>query len=171
MNRMEVVSGDITKLQVDAIVNAANESLRGGGGVDGAIHRAAGSALLKECGGIGGCPEGDARITKGYLLPAKHVIHAVGPVYFDGQQEEARLLSSAYRAALQLAKTHGIRTIAFPCISTGAYRYPKPEACKIAVSTVSAWLGENELPAQVIFCCYDEKDAELYRRQLAGLAS
>src|SRR5439155_9085482 len=168
-DRIEIIQGDITKLKVDAIVTAANESLLGGGGVDGAVHRAAGPGLFEECRGIGICPEGDARMTKGYLLPAKHVIHAVGPVYENGEHGEAKILSSAYRAALQLAKAHGILTVAFPCLATGAYGYPKPEACEIAVSTVTEWLDENELPQQVIFCCYDEEDMELYDRQLARL--
>ncbi len=170
MSRIEVVEGDITKLAVGAVVTAANESLLGGGGVDGAIHRAAGPQLLQECMSVGICPEGEARITKGYLLPAKHVIHAVGPVYETGKNGEPEILASAYRAALQLAKQHDIQTIAFPCLATGTYGYPKPQACEIAVSTVMAWLAQNELPRKVVFCCYDEEDMELYARRLEQAA-
>ena len=166
MNRVKLVQGDITRLQVDAVVTAANEELLGGGGVDGAIHRAAGPQLLQECATIGRCPEGEARITKGYRLPAKHVIHAVGPVYEDGKHGEPQTLASTYRAALALAKKHGLRTIAFPCIATGVYGYPKAEACEIAVSTTTAWLAENALPEQVVFCCFEKQDAELYARRL-----
>lgn len=165
-DRIELVEGDITKLQVDAVVTAANESLLGGGGVDGAIHRAAGPQLLEECKTIGICPEGQARITRGYRLPAKYIIHAVGPVYENGSTGESEVLASAYRAALELALQHRIETIAFPCISTGAYGFPKPEASKIAVSTVSEFLSQNVLPRKVVFCCYDEEDSELYRSRL-----
>jgi O-acetyl-ADP-ribose deacetylase len=166
---MQVVVGDITKLAVEGMVNAANSSLLGGGGVDGAIHRAAGPELLSECEMLGGCATGDAKITRGYRLPAKHVIHAVGPVYRDGKHGEAALLASCYTRSLQLAEEHGLRSIAFPCISTGVYRYPKNEACEISVKTVEDWLSEHELPETVIFCCFAESDAELYRAQLGNV--
>jgi O-acetyl-ADP-ribose deacetylase len=165
-DRIGLVVGDITGLQVDAIVTAANESLSGGGGVDGAVHRAAGPALFEECRTIGICPEGQARITGGYLLPARFVIHAVGPVYEDGSFGEAGILASAYRESLALAEANGIGTIAFPCIATGVYGYPKPEACRVAVEVVMSWLTGHDLPNRVTFCCFDEADAEVYRAQL-----
>jgi len=164
---MQVVQGDITRLDVDAIVNAANESLLGGGGVDGAIHRAAGPALLEECRALGGCPTGQARMTHGHRLPARHVIHTVGPVYRGGKQGEADLLRSCYRESLRLAAQAGLRQVAFPCISTGVYGYPKDQACEIAVSTVRDWLESHDLPETVIFCCFGNDDAELYRTRLA----
>jgi len=166
--RMRVVKDDITRLAVDAIVNAANTSLLGGGGVDGAIHRAAGPGLLEECRTLGGCPTGEARLTAGYHLPARHVIHAVGPVYRGGHSGEPQLLASAYLWSLRLAAQAGARTVAFPCISTGVYGYPKAAACDIAVRTVEGWLAEHDLPEQVVFCCYDEENAGLYRRALSG---
>jgi O-acetyl-ADP-ribose deacetylase len=165
-DRIGLVVGDITGLQVDAIVTAANESLSGGGGVDGAVHRAAGPALYEECRTIGICPEGQARITGGYLLPARFVIHAVGPVYEDGSFGEAEILASAYRESLALAEAHGIGTIAFPCIATGVYGYPKPEACRVAVEVVLGWLAAHDLPSRVTFCCFEEEDAEFYRIRL-----
>lgn len=164
--RIRVVLGDITKLHADAIVNAANTSLLGGGGVDGAIHAAAGPGLLEECRRLGGCPTGEARITGAYRLPARHVIHAVGPVYRDGRHGEAGLLRSAYAFSLRLAEEARVGSIAFPCISTGAYGYPKAEACGIAVGTVLAWLDEHASPAYVTFCCYGREDFELYTRRL-----
>jgi O-acetyl-ADP-ribose deacetylase len=167
-SRMSVVQGDITQLDVDAIVNAANSSLLGGGGVDGAIHRAAGPGLLEECRQVGGCPTGEARITGGHQLKARHVIHAVGPVYRDGAAGEADLLRSCYLESLRLASEAGARTIAFPCISTGVYGYPKPEACNVAVTAVSDWLDFHARPETVTFCCFDSVDAELYRDRLAG---
>jgi O-acetyl-ADP-ribose deacetylase (regulator of RNase III) len=166
--RIEVVVGDITKLEVDAIVNAANTSLLGGGGVDGAIHRAAGPELLEECRGIGGCPTGEARITKGYRLLARHVIHTVGPVYDDGRHGEPGLLDSCYRESLLLAAKHGIDRIAFPSISTGAYGYPIREAARIAIQRVREWLGSNDRPKTVLFCCFIEADAGVYRELLSG---
>lgn len=164
--RMHLVTGDITELEVDAIVNAANESLLGGGGVDGAIHRAAGPDLLLECRRLGGCPTGEARITKGYRLKAPHVIHTVGPVYRDGTQGEDDLLVACYRECLRLAREHEVGMIAFPSISTGAYGYPLPEAAALAVRTVRRWLEENELPRGVTFCCFTEEDARVYEELL-----
>lgn len=166
-SRMQVILGDITELDVDAIVNAANSSLLGGGGVDGAIHRAAGPALLEECRRLGGCPTGEARITGGHRLRAGHVIHTVGPVYAGGRSGEAALLRSCYLESLRLAEAAGARSIAFPCISTGVYRYPKAEACTIAVRAVSDWLAGHALPESVIFCCYGAEDAALYRARLS----
>jgi O-acetyl-ADP-ribose deacetylase (regulator of RNase III) len=165
-DRMTVLVGDITKLDVDAVVNAANQSLLGGGGVDGAIHRAAGPELLAECETLDGCPTGSAKITQGYRLPARHVIHAVGPRYRDGRHGEPELLASCYREALRLAEEHGLESVAFPCISTGIYGYPKDEACEIAVRTVGDWLAGHERPRRVVFCCFAESDAELYRARL-----
>lgn len=167
-SRMSVIMGDITRLEVDAIVNAANTSLLGGGGVDGAIHRAAGPGLLEECRSLGGCPTGEARITGGYRLPAHHVIHAVGLVYRDGRSGEPGLLRSAYISSLQLAAGARVQTVAFPCVSTGVYGYPKAEACDIAVAAVTEWLGGNSLPRSVIFCCFDEENAGLYRSALGA---
>ena len=150
---------------MDAIVNAANESLLGGGGVDGAIHRAAGPGLLSECRQLGGCPTGQARMTGGHNLKARHVIHTVGPVYHGGVRE-AELLRSCYLESLGLAAAAGLPTIAFPCISTGVYDYPKAEACEVAVSTVVEWLAARDLPQVVTFCCFGPEDAELYRSRL-----
>jgi O-acetyl-ADP-ribose deacetylase len=164
--RMLLVQGDITGLQVDAIVNAANSSLLGGGGVDGAIHRAAGPRLLAECRTLGGCPAGGARITGGYDLPARHVIHTVGPVWRGGQAGELDLLRSCYLESLRLAEEAGLETVAFPGISTGVYGYPKAEACDVAVSAVAGWLARHDLPRAVTFCCFGAQDAELYRARL-----
>ncbi len=165
--RMTVVEGDITRLDVDAIVNAANSSLLGGGGVDGAIHRAAGPGLLAECRTLGGCPTGEARITGGYDLAARHVIHTVGPVYGDHRPAEAkRLLRSCYLESLRLAAGAGLETIAFPGISTGAYGFPRAEACAAVVSAVARRLPAHELPRVVTFCCFSAGDAALYRALL-----
>ena len=165
-SRILVVGGDITRLEVDAIVNAANSSLLGGGGVDGAIHRAAGPELLAECAALGGCPAGEARITGGYLLPARHVIHAVGPVWRGGTAGEPEILRSCYAESLRLAAEAGLESVAFPCISTGVYGYPRAEACSIAISAVSGWLAASELPRTVTFCCFGAADAKLYRARL-----
>ncbi len=167
--RMSVVTGDITALAVDAIVNAANESLLGGGGVDGAIHRAAGAGLYEECRSIGGCPTGSARLTRAYALPARRVIHTVGPVWSGGRAGEPGLLASCYRESLRLALEYGLETVAFPCISTGAYGYPDAAACDVAVSTVAGWLSGHDTPRAVVFCCFLPKDAQLYRARLATL--
>jgi O-acetyl-ADP-ribose deacetylase (regulator of RNase III) len=166
-DRILIVEGDITKLDVDAVVDAANESLLGGGGVDGAIHRAAGPELLAECRALHGCPTGLAKITRGHRLKARHVIHTVGPIY-DGGYHEADLLRSCYVESLRLAAEHRLYTIAFPCISTGIYGYPKDKACDIAISTAIEWLATHEHPHTTIFCCFDSGDTSLYQARLAS---
>jgi len=164
--RIVVVEGDITKLKVDAIVNAANTSLLGGGGVDGAIHRAAGRGLLEECRTLGGCPTGEAKITKGYNLPAKWVIHTVGPVWHGGSRGEDELLASCYRNSLALAAQHGIRTIAFPAISTGVYGFPMERAARIAVKEVKDFLERDSSIEQVMLVCFDKYARDLFAKAL-----
>lgn len=163
---IRAIKADITSLKVDAIVNAANASLLGGGGVDGAIHRAAGPELLDECRGLGGCRTGEAKITKGYRLPAKFVIHAVGPVWRGGNHGEPGLLASCYRNSLKLAIEHHCHTIAFPAISTGIYGYLIDEAAAIAVATVRATLADESCIEEVIFCCFSEHDFDVYQKAL-----
>lgn len=163
--RMEIRQGDITLLKVDAIVNAANSSLLGGGGVDGAIHRAAGPELVAECRTLGGCPTGEARITAGYRLPARHVIHTVGPVY-EGDPEDARLLASCYRESFKLAARNNLKTIAFPAISCGIYGYPIQEACKIAIDTSAAMLKEFGGIQKVYFVVFSDGDRQVYEEYL-----
>jgi O-acetyl-ADP-ribose deacetylase (regulator of RNase III) len=158
--------GDITALAVDAIVNAANSSLLGGGGVDGAIHRAAGPDLLQECRTLGGCSTGEARITRGYRLPARHVIHAVGPVWRGGGAKEDELLASCYRSALGLAVEHDLRSLAFPVISTGIYRFPADRAAGIAIREVTSFLAQDTQLERVVFCCFDAATMAHYRRAL-----
>jgi O-acetyl-ADP-ribose deacetylase (regulator of RNase III) len=161
--RLEIVEGDITKLAVDAIVNAANESLLGGGGVDGAIHRAAGPELLVECRTLSGCPTGEAKITKGYKLPAKHVIHTVGPVWHGGGRGEDDLLTSCYRRSLEIAAANGLAGVAFPAISTGIYGFPADRAAVIAVKTVRDFLANSDLPEKVIFCCFGRASVDAHQ--------
>jgi O-acetyl-ADP-ribose deacetylase (regulator of RNase III) len=168
-SRMSIAEGDITKLNVEAIVNAANDRLAPGGGVCGAIHRAAGLGLAAACVQIGGCPTGQARLTSGFKLKAKYVIHAVGPVWNGGKQDEDALLASAYRASLEIAQSHGIKTIAFPAISTGIYGFPFARAIRIAVNTVADFLRAHELPKRVVFSCLGDDVAELYRKALTEL--
>lgn len=167
--RIRIHTGDITKLDVDAIVNAANSSLLGGGGVDGAIHRAAGPELEFECGMLNGCKVGDAKLTKGYRLPARYIIHTVGPVWQGGGKGEAGLLASCYRRSLEIAFDHNCRTVAFPAISSGIYGYPKDQATGIAVGAVNDFLQQNAVPDTVTFCCFDDQTAELYQRAVAAL--
>ncbi len=158
--------GDLTQMDVDAIVNAANETLLGGGGVDGAIHCAAGPQLLEECRTIGGCPTGEARITKGYNLKARYVIHTVGPVWRGGQHGETQLLRSAYLSSLKLAQQYGLKSIAFPNISTGVYHFPKQSAAQIAIRAVREFTAQNLLPERIVFVCFDEENYSIYNKLL-----
>jgi len=165
-NRIELYKGDITKLEVDSIVNAANTTLLGGGGVDGAIHMAAGPELLEECRTLKGCPTGEAKITKGYNLPAKFIIHTVGSVWNGGNHNEDELLANCYRSSLKLAVENGIKTIAFPAISTGVYRFPLERALKIAINEVSDFLEEDKSIEKVIFVAFDERTYQTYKKIL-----
>lgn len=164
INHIEVIIGDITRLPVDAIVNAANVTLCGGGGVDGAIHDAAGKELLAECRTLGGCKTGLAKMTKGYQLPAKYIIHTVGPVWYGGDKNEPELLASCYRESMQLAYKNNVQTIAFPAISCGAYRFPLEKAAEIALSTLIDEFGINHAKIKIILVCFDEKTARVVKR-------
>ena len=167
---LELVRGDITRQDTDAIVNAANTTLLGGGGVDGAIHRAGGPSIVEECRRLGGCATGDAKLTGAGRLPARHVIHAVGPVYRDGRHGEAELLASAYRRSLEVAMTHGLRSVAFPSISTGAYRFPIAEAAAIALGTVAAVAAERQGALELVrFVLFSAADFAVYAQALAAL--
>ena len=170
MDRIEIISDDITRLKVDAIVNAANESLLGGGGVDGAIHRAAGPELLTECRTLGGCPTGQAKLTKGYQLPAKYVIHTVGPIWHGGSQGEPELLASCYRNSLALAAEHGVQSIAFPAISCGVYGYPPDQAARIAIREAKHFLDQDSSIQKIIFCCFGTAMMEVYQQAQRELA-
>ncbi len=170
-SRIEIVEGDITQQKVDAIVNAANTSLLGGGGVDGAIHRAAGPELLKECRTLGGCPTGEAKITKGYKLAAKWVIHTVGPVWSGGGRNEDALLANCYKNSLKLAAEHGITTIAFPSISTGAYRFPLERATRIAIKEAIDFLEQEPTVEKVVFVCFGERAHSVYKKTLAEMTA
>ncbi len=165
--RISVVQGDITKQKVDAIVNAANTTLLGGGGVDGAIHRAAGPKLLDECRALGGCPTGGVKLTKGYCLPAKYVIHTVGPVWHGGNRREDELLASCYCLSLELAAEQGIKTIAFPAVSTGVYGFPLDRATRIAVREVKAFLDKNPIIENIVFVCFDRATYDCYVKVLS----
>lgn len=166
LHRIEVREGDITTLAVDAIVNAANSSLMGGGGVDGAIHHAAGPELMAECSGLGGCATGEAKITGGYRLPARYVIHTVGPFWRGGAADEDALLASCYRRSLELARDNALRSIAFPAISTGIYGFPQQRAARIAVETVAEVLDGDEHFERVVLCCFDARSSALHRAAL-----
>lgn len=168
-SRIRVVTGDITQMEVDAVVNAANSSLLGGGGVDGAIHRAAGPALLEECRSLGGCPTGDAKTTKGHAMKARWIIHTVGPIWQGGNQQEEQLLRSAYKRSLEEAERVGASSVAFPAISTGAYGYPADKAAKAAVETVHAFLSAHSTPKDVLLVCFSKDSADIYEKALAAV--
>lgn len=169
MPNIELIKGDITKIEVGAIVNAANKTLLGGGGVDGAIHRAAGPELLRECRTLNGCETGEAKITKSYLLPAKYIIHTVGPVWYGGTKNEPELLSNCYHHSLQIALENKIDSIAFPNISTGVYHFPKEMAAEIAIRTVNLFLNQNKEVKNVFFVCFDDENYEIYKKKLRQL--
>ncbi len=165
--RLSAIQADITTLAVDAVVNAANSSLLGGGGVDGAIHKAAGSGLLEECRRLGGCPTGDARLTGGHNLPARFIIHAVGPVWRGGGEGEPQQLESCYRRSLEIAAANDIKTIAFPCISTGIFGYPIGDAARIAVSVARSFVDDGSTLSEIMFCCFAPNDLAVYERVIA----
>src|SRR5438874_9150197 len=167
-SRVRLELGDITRLSVDAIVNAANSSLLGGGGVDGAIHRAAGPELLAECHALGGCPPGEARLTRGYKLRAGHVIHTVGPIWRGGDAGEVKILANCYRSCLAIARDQSFRVIAFPAIATGVYGFPREAAARIAIAEASAHLAAHERPETVVFVCFDKATGEVYRAALGA---
>jgi O-acetyl-ADP-ribose deacetylase (regulator of RNase III) len=171
LDRLAVVQGDITRLEVEAVVNAANTSLLGGGGVDGAIHRAAGPELLAECRTLGGCATGDAKITRGYRLPARWVIHTVGPIWHGGQHGEDELLASCYRRCLALVREHNIESVGFPSISTGAYGFPLERACRIALGEILAYLGAADSAAAVTVVCFSRTDYDTYQAVRAELST
>ncbi len=170
MPKLELVKGDITKMEVDAIVNAANKTLLGGGGVDGAIHRAAGPELLEECRALNGCETGEAKITRSYLLPAKYVIHTVGPVWHGGMNNESELLANCYQNSLKIALEKKLKSVAFPNISTGVYRFPKNMAAGIAIRTVNRFLNEHKKIDTVYFVCFDDENYEIYKEKLIKLS-
>lgn len=169
MGRIDIIQGDITKVEADAVVNAANNTLLGGGGVDGAIHRAAGPELLEECRRLNGCETGEAKLTKGYKLPARYVIHTVGPIWHGGSRDEDRLLAACYRNSLQLAEENKVKVVAFPSISTGTYRFPVKRAAEIAIREISGFLDTHGSIEKVLMVCFDGNTTEVYREALRGI--